>query len=82
MSDFDKRWIPKAIGYLKYTITVSIICLVISILVPTQKEAAAIYLIPKIVNNEQIQDISKNSLNLLNNTLAEYLDNITQNKTK
>ncbi len=42
-------------------------------LLPTQKEAAVIYLLPKIVNNEQIQDMSKKSLDIIEMLTEEYL---------
>lgn len=45
----------------------------LAMLTPTQKEAAAIYLVPKIVNNEQIQQLPNNAVNLLNKQLEEWI---------
>ena len=39
-----------------------VICALILMLVPSQKEMAAIYVVPKVVNNEQIQTITKDGL--------------------
>lgn len=41
--------------------------------VPSTKDIAAIYLIPKIVNNEQAQKLPANLLSLLNKKLEEWL---------
>ena len=56
---------------------VSVACLLLLIAVPTQKEAAAIYLIPKIVNNEQVQDIAGKSLDILTLKLNEWVADLT-----
>lgn len=56
------------------------IVVVLKILVPTQKEMAAIIVVPAIVNNEQIQQIGKNGLDLT--TMAtEYMKSVLKEKT-
>lgn len=45
-------------------------------LIPGTKDMAAIYLIPKIVNNEQIQKIPDNTLNLLNSKLEAWIEDV------
>jgi len=42
--------------------------------VPTLKDAAAIYLIPPIVNNEDVQEIPADAAKLLHNKLNEWID--------
>ena len=42
--------------------------------IPSTKEACAIYLIPKIVNNEQVQKVPENALKLLNAKFEEWID--------
>lgn len=42
-------------------------------LTPTSKQMACIYIIPKIVNNETIQQLPENILKLLNNYLEDLL---------
>ena len=52
------------------------IILVTSILLaatPSTKEMAAIYLIPKIVNNEQVQQLPNNALEFLNSELRGWI---------
>ena len=43
------------------------------VLVPSTKQMAFIYITPKILNNKQIQGISKNTLSLLHNKADQYL---------
>ena len=43
---------------------------------PTQKEMAAIYLLPKIVNNEQVRELPSNVLTLMNKKLEEWIDDL------
>lgn len=46
---------------------------------PTTKQAAAIILVPKVINNEKIQDIGSNTLNVADNLLKlsnEYIKNL------
>lgn len=58
-----------------------VIVVVLKILVPTQKEMAAIIVVPAIVNNEQIQQIGKNGLDLTA-MATEYLKDVLENKTE
>lgn len=46
---------------------------IIACLIPSQKDAAAIWLIPKLANNEQISNITSNSLDVLEQKTREYL---------
>ena len=46
--------------------------------IPTQKEAAAIWLVPKIVNNEQLNGIASNTFDILEVKAREYLLEITE----
>lgn len=52
------------------SVCVGVACLTFT---PSTKEAAAIYLIPKIVNNEQVQQVPENALRLLNIKLEEWI---------
>ena len=49
----------------------------VTVMVPTQKEAAVIWLIPKMVNNEQLNTITKNSLSILEEKTKVYLEDLT-----
>lgn len=55
-----------------YSLPILLLTTILAILVPTTKQLAAIYLIPKVVNNEQVQKIPENVLNLLNSKLNEW----------
>jgi hypothetical protein len=51
------------------------------IMTPTTKEFAAIYLLPKIANNEQVQKVPENLLKLLNTKMEAWIqDTLKENK--
>ena len=50
-----------------------------TVLVPSRKEAAAIWAVPKVVNNQQVQSIGTNTLNLAEMGL-EYLQQLLTEK--
>ena len=49
----------------------------LAIIVPTTKQAAVIYCLPKIVNNEQVQEIPDKLLELSNTWLDETIEKTT-----
>ena len=53
-----------------------------AILIPTQKEAAAIYLIPKIANSEQVSSVTNDAYSIIRLKLKEYLNDISKKKSK
>lgn len=69
----DKKPFP-----IQYAMKIASIFLLISALmlvfVPSSKEAAAIYLLPKVVNNEEVQKIPNNAVKLLNAKMEEWMD--------
>lgn len=88
IADFDGRnWAEekaKKARLLKKAETILISLFVIfgglKIAIPTQKEMAAIIVVPAIVNNEQIQQIGKNGLDLTA-MATDYLKSIMEEKT-
>jgi hypothetical protein len=70
---FKDNW-DHAIVKLSFFIYLS--CSIIGIFIPTQKEIAAIILIPAIVNNEKINNIKDSSLDLINQSLIEWIDDM------
>ena len=62
----------KAIG--RVVIPIFVAGLLVAVFIPTTKEACAIYLIPKIANNEQVQKVPEQALRLLNAKLEEWID--------
>ena len=52
----------------------------LSTITPTTKEFAAIYLIPKVVNNEHAKQIPDNALKLLNAKFEEWIKETTEKK--
>lgn len=67
--------------YKKETIKLGIatICFgFLSFALPTTKEAAVIYLVPTIINNEKVQSIGSNSLEILEKYTQEWLKELTK----
>lgn len=56
--------------------------LAIAILTPTQKEAAAIWLVPKMMNNEQLNSIATNTLGILEEQTKQYLGELVAEEEK
>lgn len=54
----------------------------IQLIVPTTKEAAVIYLLPKIINNEEVQKIPDNIFKLLNTKMEEWTNEQLGEKSK
>ena len=50
--------------------------------IPSTKEFAAIYLIPKIANNEQVKKIPDNAMKLLNGKLEEWISDFGKKEKK
>lgn len=63
-------------------VIVAVMCIVISIFVPSTKEAVAIYMIPKIVNNEQVQKLPDNAMKFLNGKLEEWIAGMSSSLEK
>ncbi len=61
-------------------IKISVICFIIGslfiIVIPTQKEMAAIITIPAVTQNEKIQNIAGNGLDLINAKFVEWLEEV------
>lgn len=84
--DFPKKLFREAISKIKYW---AIFLLLIFLLVPTQKEAAFIYIAPAIVNNknfketiQQIPELSNLGLQYLNDLLREQVKEAAQGEAK
>ena len=88
IADFDGRnWAEEKVKkarLLKKAETILISLFVIfgglKIAIPTQKEMAAIIVVPAIVSNEQIQQLGKNGLDLTA-MATDYLKSIMEEKT-
>jgi hypothetical protein len=67
---------------LKSCIVAICISSLMSIVVPSSKSLAAIIIIPKIVNNEKVQDITDNTLNILQSLTVKWVNDLNSNKEK
>ena len=72
--DKFKPYFIKSLKY--YVITVIFISILIAAqaFIPNTKQMIAIITIPKIINNEQIQDMPDNALKLINKKLKEWAE--------
>lgn len=52
----------------------------LAVLLPSTQQACVIYLLPKIVNNENIQKIPNNVSELMNKRLEQWMDDVKGNK--
>jgi hypothetical protein len=72
-SECDERLAAGVAKWIRGLIVTLLICIVMAIFIPSTKELAAIYLIPKIVNNEQVQQVPDAALKLLNLKMEEWI---------
>lgn len=77
----EDRWekVKKSFMICAATMTFFII---LATFLPSTKEAVAIYILPKIVNNEQIQKLPDNALQLMNTKMEEWIKDMTKEKRK
>lgn len=69
-----REWARKQ---LKCLIPIFVLSLLLATFIPNTKQAATIFLVPKVLNSEKIQDIGQNGLDLANNLLKlsnEYIE--------
>jgi hypothetical protein len=71
-----KRFIKRSLGFAVF----GAISMIFNTFIPTTKEAAAIYLIPRITANEDVQQIPANAAKLLNGKLQEWIDDLEPTK--
>lgn len=77
--DDDNRKI-NLLKILKTVISCLFVVGIIATFVPSSKTIAAMYVVPTIVNNEKIQNITGNGLELLEKYTKQWLDEMTDKK--
>ena len=70
----------KVVKWIKCSVILMIVFSLLAILTPNLKEAAAIYLIPKMVNNEAVQEIPGDAAKLLKLKLDEWINDLNPSK--
>lgn len=70
-------WALKCIVFPSFVMSVLLIAFV-----PSSKTLAAMYVIPAVVNNEQIQNIGKNGLESLELLTKQWVDELREEKSK
>ena len=80
--DFDKareepdwltfmKWIKRAVHFLMFSVSMNV-------LLPTEKTMAAMYLVPKLVENQEVQKIPDNLLKILNLNMEAWVNDLTE----
>lgn len=57
---------------------VFVITLLLTVMVPSTKQAAVVYCLPKIINNEQVQKVPDNLLRLANQWIDDQITETTE----
>lgn len=66
----------------RISIPVLIVAFLVAVFVPSSKTLAAMYLVPKIVNNEKVQDITGKAANVFELKLDEWIKDLSEEKGK
>ena len=67
---------------LRRFVPIAILLSIPAIFLPNTKEYAAIWLLPKVINNEQVQKIPEHALKLLNLKVEQWIADMTSDKKK
>ena len=70
-----RRWIV-------VTTISTVMFIVLAILTPSTKEYAAIYLLPKIANNKQVQKLPDNAIKFLNAKMEAWINDLGSKEDK
>lgn len=62
------------------TLFIAVFFSCVALFVPTKKDAIAIWVVPKIVNNEKMQNISSNTLSIIDKYTKKWLDDLSSEK--
>jgi len=74
------KWWNKHKWFIRGYIAIFLIASASMILMPSSKQAAAIYLIPKIVNNEDVQNLPGKLGQIAHGKLDEWIEDLTKDK--
>lgn len=72
-SSKSKIWLDKTLTACRKAVMVAVALIVVSTLIPTSKELAAIYIIPKVVTNERV-DMASKSLDGVMTLAKQWID--------
>jgi hypothetical protein len=63
-------------------ISLVVVFSLLRVFLPSTKEAVAIYMVPKIVNNEQVQKLPDNAMKFLNTKLESWISEMGEKQKK
>lgn len=63
-------------------VPVIVISALLAVFIPDSKTIASMYIVPAVVNNEQIQNIGKNGLESLELLTKQWVDELREGKSK
>lgn len=76
----DEEFARRAIKVI--VVPVILISALLTVFIPESKTLAAMYVVPAVVNNEQIQNIGKNGLESLELLTKQWVDELREGKSK
>ncbi len=74
--DSTKRLVKENMRNFKISMIPFVVCMLVVVFVPSQKEMAAIYIVPKVVNNEQINTITKDGISVVSRDWSNFRTDI------
>lgn len=77
----ENKLICKCKSWIKYSIISATLLLLSNVFLPSTNQFAAIYVIPKVANNQEFKNIGKNTVDILHQLTANYLKSITNTTT-
>lgn len=83
--DSTKRLVKENMRNFKISMIPFVVCMLVVVFVPSQKEMAAIYIVPKVVNNEQINTITKDGISVVSRLVKlsnRYLNSLENKNGK
>ena len=73
---FLKNIFPKLLKLFKQIACIEVFLILLLIILPSTKQAAAIYFVPKVINNKQIQKMPSKLVKLANGWMDEQIKSI------
>lgn len=81
MEDYEDDTVASTLkGNMKMTIILFCISVLANVALPTQKEMAAIYLLPKLANTQELQQIPKDTAKLLRLQLDSWIEKLSSSE--
>lgn len=78
--ELKEVYMKKVKKYGSIGLSIGIFSLLMWVALPSTKQMAAIYVVPKMANNEDFQEIAGNSIDILKEYTRQWLEELTETK--